>query len=323
MFRKEIGIDIGTTQITICSAEGGLLYRGPSVAAIDVDGGEILEAGNEALALVKAAPERATLCWPVWDRVVKSANVLSAILRTFLRRALGRTLFRPVAMVCIPCDLTEAQVNAVEDAVLAAGVSRVHLLEAPLCATLGVGFDFSVPKGRMVIHMGASRVEAAVVFLGDMVVHKTTHVAGQSFDLAIVEYMQKAFNMKITRRTAEQIKIRIARVVDHNDVKYLDVKGRDIQTGERRVQTLASKDMMDVLKDVLVPVIDVAYAMVENTVEEMRADIAAGGVVLTGGGILSGVAQLLADALGVRVSVAANAETAAAEGAARALARLR
>ncbi|MBR6728475.1 MAG: rod shape-determining protein [Clostridia bacterium] len=155
MLRKNLGIDIGTKRIAIYSTDEGLLLREPSAAAVDIDTDEVVEAGNLALRLVEANPDRLRLCWPVWDPVVKSADVLSAILRIFLRRSIGRTMLKPQAMVSIPCDLTEAQTNAVEDAVLQAGISKVHLLEAPRCAALGVGLDFSSPVGQMLVHIGA------------------------------------------------------------------------------------------------------------------------------------------------------------------------
>ncbi len=186
MLRKGIGIDIGTTQISICTIEGGLLLKEPNVAALEIDSDRVVAVGQEALQAVKEAPAHLQLCWPAWDGVVKYAGVLSVMLRTFLRRALGHTLLRPQVMVSIPCDLTETQINAVEDAMLAAGAARVHLLEAPLCAALGVGLDFSVPVGQMLVHIGATRTEAAVIFLGDMVAHKTAHVGGVQFDTAIV-----------------------------------------------------------------------------------------------------------------------------------------
>lgn len=323
MLRKGIGIDIGTTQISICSLDGGLLLKEPNVAAVELATGKVVGVGNAALRLQKEAPGHIQLCWPVWDPVIKRANILSEILRTFLRRALGRTMLRPHAMISIPCDLTEAQINAVEDAALAAGIGRVHLLEAPLCAALGVGFDFSVPVGQMIIHIGASRTEAAVIFLGDMVAHKTTPVGGTQFDSAIIHYMREKYQLYIGRRTAEQIKIRIAMVADHTEVRKLDVKGRDIQTHEQRIVTIGSDQMKDALKGVLVPVMDVACAMIEDTADEMRADIAKGGIVLSGGGVLQGMDQFLADFMGVRATIASNADTAAVEGAAKALAKLR
>ena len=122
MLRKNLGIDLGTKQISIGSTEEGLLLREPAVAAMDIDTDEVVEAGTPAMRLVEANPDRLRLFCPLWDSVVKSASVLSAILRIFLRRAVGRTMLKPQVMVSIPCDLTEAQTNAVEDAVLAAGV---------------------------------------------------------------------------------------------------------------------------------------------------------------------------------------------------------
>ncbi len=323
MLRKGLGIDIGTTQISICTIEGGLLLKEPNVAALDVDTEKVVEVGQAALSLAKEVPGRVCLCWPAWDGIVKYAGVFSTILRVFLRRAVGHTLLRPHVMISIPCDLTEAQSNAVEDAVLAAGAARVHFLEAPLCAALGVGLDFSVPVGQMLVHIGASRTEAAVIFLGDMVAHKTAHVGGVQFDMAIVKYMQEKYQLQIGRRTAEQLKIRLGMVADHTDVKSLEVKGRDLKTRERRVVTVTSDKMKDAFKDVLLPVMDVACAMVENTVDEMRADIVKGGIVLSGGGILPGMDQFFADFMGVRATIATNADTAAAEGAAKALAKLR
>lgn len=323
MLRKEIGIDIGSTQISICTPDGVLLLREPNVAALDGETGKVLAAGDDAIRLYKEKSGNVHLCYPAWDSVVKHANVLSTILREFLYRALGRTLLRPHAMVCIPCDLTEAQINATEDAVMAAGVARVHLLEAPLCAALGVGFDFSVPTAQMILHIGASRTEAAVIFLGDILVRKTAHVGGVRFDEAIVRYVQEKYQLAISPRTAEQIKIRLVMLADGAPAKTQDVRGRDMKTRESRVITLSSDQMKDALKEALIPVVDAALSMVEGTADEIRVDIAKGGVVLTGGGVLAGMDQFLADVMGVRATIATNADTAAVEGAAKALAKLR
>ena len=323
MLRKEIGIDIGTTQISICTPDGVLLLREPNVAVLDPDTGKVLATGHGALRLHKERKGLVQLCYPARDGVVKHANVLSAILREFLYRALGRTFLRPHALVCVPCDLTEAQIAATEDAVLAAGVSRVHLLETPLCAALGVGFDFSVPTAQMIIHVGASRTEAAVIFLGDMLIRKTAHVGGVHFDEAIRRYMLEKYQLSISGRMAEQIKIRFVRVDDHDDVTTQEVRGRDATTKELRVVKLKSNEMKEALKNVMFPIVDAALSMAEDSADEIRVDIAKGGVVLTGGGVLRGLGQFLADILGVRASVATNADTAAAEGAAKALAKLR
>ena len=322
MLRKNLGIDIGTKQISICSMDEGLLLREPSVAALDIDTDEVIAAGNSALRLVDANPDRLRLCWPIWDPIVKSADILSSMLRMFFRRAIGRTMLRPQVMVSIPCDLTEAQTNAVEDAVLAAGAARVHLLEAPLCAALGVGFDFSSPVGQLLVHVGASRTEVAMIFIGEMVTHLTVPVGGVSFDSAIIEYMRNKHGIFIGKRTAEQIKIRIGNVAKSAEEKKLDVKGKCIKTKESKVVTISSKEMLGALTEPLTAILDAIIAVIEQTGDDMRADIAKSGVMLTGGALLAGMDNFFDEVMGLRVRRAANAETAAVEGAVTALSRL-
>ncbi len=322
MLRKSLGIDIGTTQTTICSTESGILLQEPTVAAIDADTEDVLEAGAAALRLAVEQQGRVTLCYPVWDTVVKSAGVLAAILRIFMRRALGRTVLRPHVLVSIPCDLTESQENAVEDAVLAAGAGKVHLLEAPLCAALGVGFDFSAPTGQMLVHMGAARTEAAMIFLGDMVTHVSVPVGGKRFDSAISRYVRSKHGIQIGTRTAEQIKLRIGELSNTEQPQEISVKGRVIGGKATRVVTLSSREILTALKEPLTDVLDAIVSVVEQTGDDMRADISKSGLVLTGGAILQGMDQFLADVMGLRTKRAPNAATAAAEGAALALQRL-
>ena len=322
MLRKNLGLDLGTKQISICSMDEGLLLREPAVAALDIDTNEVIAAGESAMHLVKAHPDRLRLCWPLWEPVVKSADILSSMIRNLLRRAVGRTVLRPQVMVAIPCDLTEAQTNAVEDAVLSAGASRVHLLEAPLCAALGVGFDFSSPVGQLVVHVGASRTEVAMIFIGEMVTHLTVPVGGTNFDSAIMEYMRNKHGILIGKKTAEQIKIRIGNVAKSAEEKKLDVKGLTVKDRTSRVVTISSKEMLGALTEPLTAILDAIIAVIEQTGDDMRADIAKTGVMLTGGALLAGMDKFLDEVMGLRVRRAANAETAVVEGTVVALSRL-
>ena len=198
----------------------------------------------------------------------------------------------------------------------------VHLLEAPLCAALGVGFDFSSPVGQMLVHMGASRTEAAMIFIGDMVTHVSVPTGGNQLDSAIIRYVRDRHRLFIGRRTAEQIKMRIGILSPDEAEKKLDVKGRSIEGKIPRVITLSSREMLGAMKEPVTAILDAVLSVVEQTGDDMRADIARGGVVLTGGGIPQGMDQFLADVMGLRTRIAPNAATAVAEGAAIALGRL-
>ncbi len=321
MLRKGIGLDIGTTQTTICTAEEGILLKEPSIVAMDVDTGEVLEAGNAAFEKQKSTPDRVRLIRFSYDELVKAPGLLTSMLRIFLRRALGRTAFRPRVMVSIPCDLTESQTNALEDAVLAAGVSRVHLLEAPLCAALGAGFDFSSPVGQMLVHIGATRTEAAMIFIGDMVTHCTVPAGGNAFDSAIMRYLRDRHGLFVGKRTAEQVKIRIGKLIPDKE-KKLEVRGRSVADKSPKSVMVCEPEMLVAMKDPISEVLDAVMTVIEQTGPDLKADISKNGIVLTGGGCLGGMDQFLADVIGVRAKCAAGAATAAATGAAIALERL-
>lgn len=322
MFRKNLGIDIGATQISICSVDDGLLLKEPAVAAVDVDSEEVVEAGQNAMRVVSESPDRYRLCWPLWDPLLKCAEILSKMFQIFIYRAIGKTALRPQVMISIPCDLTESEANAIEDAALAARVSQAHLLEAPLCAALGAGVDFSAPSAHFLLHVGASRTEAAVLFMGEMVVHTTIPFAGNQFDSAIIRYMRNKKGLYIGKRTAEQIKIRLATLKDEEE-RTLDVKGRCMKTQEPRVERLSSKEMLGALYDPLGKIVDAVIEMLRKVDDDMRADIVKEGILLTGGGIVKGMEWFFEQLFRVRVRRAPNADVAAVEGAALALARLR
>ena len=90
MLRKGIGLDIGTTQITICTVDEGVLLKEPSVVAVDVDTNEVLEAGNAAFEKQKAAPDHVRLVQFSFDDLVRAGGLLTARLRIFVRRSGGR-----------------------------------------------------------------------------------------------------------------------------------------------------------------------------------------------------------------------------------------
>jgi rod shape-determining protein MreB len=170
--------------------------------------------------------------------------------------------------------------------------------------------------------VGASRTEVAMIFIGEMVTHLTVPVGGTNFDSAIMEYMRSKHGILIGKKTAEQIKIRIGNVAKSAEEKKLDVKGRCVKTKESRVVTISSKEMLGALTEPLTAILDAIISVIEQTGDDMRADIAKTGVMLTGGALLAGMDKFLDEVMGLRVRRAANAETAVVEGTVIALSRL-
>ena len=64
MKQYDIGIDLGTTSIIIATEEQGVVFRQPTIGAVDTRTNTIIAVGDEALQMVAVRPPISTLCAP-------------------------------------------------------------------------------------------------------------------------------------------------------------------------------------------------------------------------------------------------------------------
>lgn len=62
MKQYDIGIDLGTTSIIIATEEQGVVFRQPTIGAVDTRTNSIIAVGDAALKMVGRAPAISTLC---------------------------------------------------------------------------------------------------------------------------------------------------------------------------------------------------------------------------------------------------------------------
>ncbi len=150
---------------------------------------------------------------PLRHGVIADFEVTEAMLRYFIRKRVDRRTAHPRLIVCAPSGVTEVEKRAVEEAALAAGARRVHLIEEPIAAAIGAGLAIEEPIGRMVVDIGGGTSEVAVISLGGIVLSRSVRVGGYEMDDAISHYMRDAHQLAIGSRTAEAIKIGIGSAV--------------------------------------------------------------------------------------------------------------
>ena len=131
------------------------------------------------------------------------------MLRQFVGKVLNSRFARPRMVICAPSGITEVEKRAVEEASLAAGARRVHLIEEPIAAAIGAGLEIAEPIGRMVVDIGGGTSEVAVISLGGIVLSRSLRVGGYELDEAITRYLRLEHQLAIGSQTAEAIKIAI------------------------------------------------------------------------------------------------------------------
>ena len=127
--------------------------------------------------------------------------------------------------------------------------------------------------------------------------------------------MRKKHNLLIGDNTAEEIKIKIGTAFKRPEIEYLEVTGRNLVTGLPRTVKVSSEETEEALRDTTGQVVEAIHSVLEKTPPELAADIAARGIVLTGGGsLLRGLEDLIAYKTGINTMTAEDPMTAVAIG---------
>lgn len=89
------------------------------------------------------------------------------MIKYFVQKSLGRRMLKkPRISICVPCQITEVEQKAVEEAAYAAGAREVCLVEEPVAAAIGAGLDIMKPFGNMIVDIGGGTTDVAVISLG-------------------------------------------------------------------------------------------------------------------------------------------------------------
>jgi rod shape-determining protein MreB len=316
MLYSDIGIDLGTASVLVYVRGRGVVLKEPSVIALDTDTNTIRAIGEEARMMLGRTPGNIVAIRPLRQGVISDYTTTEKMLKYFIQKAVGRKNFRkPRISVCVPSGVTEVEKKAVEDATYQAGARYVEIIEEPIAAAIGAGIDIGRPCGNMIVDIGGGTTDIAVISLGGAVVSTSIKVAGDDFDEAIVRYMRKKHNLLIGDNTAEEIKIKIGTAFKRPEIEYLEVTGRNLVTGLPRTVKVSSEETEEALRDTTGQVVEAIHSVLEKTPPELAADIAARGIVLTGGGsLLRGLEDLIAYKTGINTVTAEDPMTAVAIG---------
>jgi len=210
--------------------------------------------------------------------------------------------------------------KAVKESALSAGAREVFLIEEPMAAAIGAGLPVREPQGSMVIDIGGGTTEIGVISLGGLVVSKSVRIAGDRFDRAIVDYVNKKYNLIIGERTAEEIKIEVGTSIKLDKELKMFVKGKNRISGLLETITVTSEDVREALREPIKELGEALKEVLEQTPADLAGDIVENGIVLTGGGaLLRGIDKYFSDLVSLPVYIAEEPLLAVAKGTGMAL----
>jgi len=315
----DIGIDLGTSKTVIFSSSKVVLEL-PNAVTVDAESWEPIYFGEKAKQTLGRTPDSLVCVSPIERGVIADYDIAEAMLKNYMHKAFGNKIMRPKIMATLPAGLTELQHHSLTNLVESAGGRNVSVIEGPLAIAFGLGLDFSVPHGSLIVDIGAGTTDIAVVSLGSIAVCESLKTASLDFDAQIIRYVRKEYNIEIGPLTAEMIKMKIGTAVKRDIEVAMVAKGRNVFTGLPESFEISGSEVYDAISDTVDAICDGIRQVINKTDPDLVADIMADGMYLTGGGsCLVGLKEKISEYLGIEINTLDDPTYSVVKGAAVAL----
>ena len=316
-----VGLDLGSANLTICLENEGIVLREPSyVLTMREDTDDVLAVGRDARQMLGRTPKDVALFSPVMDGAVADVDLATLLIKALSEKALGkrRALEKNRLVVSMATGATRVEHAAAEAAVRAAGAKRAALIRGSIAAALGAGMSIEEAKGVMVVLIGGSTTEVAVISMNGVVAARTSRTGSLALDEAIMRYIRREKGLIIGQRTAEDLKIDLgtAMEIPMDQLENVTLRGRDAKTGRPATAEINTLDIQRAILPALDNLLENIREAFENTPAELAEDMLANGIHLCGGGaLLDGLAERLSNLLNLPVHVGENPQDEVAIGA--------
>ena len=316
-----VGLDLGSANVTICLENEGVVLREPSyVLTLRDDPDEVLGVGRDARQMLGRTPKDVALLSPVMDGAVADVEQATLLMKSLAEKALGksRALEKNRLVVSMATGATRVEHAAAQSAVRASGAKKAALIRASIAAALGAGLSIEEAKGVMVVLIGGSTTEVAVLSMNGVVAARTTRTGSLALDEDIMRYIRREKGLIIGQRTAEDLKIDLATALEipMTEVENVTLRGRDARTGKPATAEINALDVQRAILPALDNLLESIREAFENTPAELAEDLLTNGIHLSGGGaLLEGLRERLAAMLNIPVNISENPQDEVARGA--------
>ncbi len=304
-FRGSVAIDLGTVNTLVWVAGRGIVLEEPTAIAIDTAIGKVAAVGAAADALADKEPQDIQVIHPLRDGVIADLDATAAMLHTFLRRARkrGRPLLGPLvranALVCVPSGATPVERRSI---VAALSIRRpryhVRLIDEPVAAAAGAGFDLDGGAGGFVVDIGGGTTEVAVVAGWRVVKSQSLRKAGNAMDDAIMQAARSELGLIISQRAARHLKTTLG--VTGGAQGSAEVVGLDVAQRTPRSEDVPGKLVAAVLEPIVAAITGTVQEMLSEIPAGLAEDVVRGKLRLAGGGaLLPGLAARIETAAGI------------------------
>ena len=316
MFANHVGIDLGTATTMVFMNDKGVILQEPTLVAVNKRTEQVVAIGRKARMMIGRTPQHIEVVHPIQQGVIYDYEVTEQIFRYIFRKAQGVSprILGPLVTIGVPCDISQAEISAVRDAVIDAGARKVSIVYEPFAAAVGMKIPIQEEKAVMVIDVGGGTSDAMIIAGGEIVATSGIRVAGNTLDAAIVKGLREKKHIIVSPHTAEDLKIATMRSA--KDQKVFSVRGRNSNTGLPLETEVSFKEIVNFITPCLEKIVEHVGIFISKASPEIQADLKDTSIFFVGGGpAIHTFSERIEASLGLRVTIPENPTSVVAKGA--------
>ena len=284
--RSGVAIDLGTVNTLVYVAGRGIVIDEPTAIAISRETGQVASVGLAADALTGKEPVGIEVIHPLRSGVIADLDATVVMLQAFLRRArVRRRLAKTIAVVCLPVEVTGVERRSVVAAVEALRPRcAVQLVDEPVAAAAGSGFDLSAGSGAFVVDIGGGTTDIAVLAGGHLVRASSIRLGGDTMDEAVARAVKREYGLLIGRNAARTLKMTLG--LADSDLTEAETVGVDAARRTPRTERVSADLISAAIEPTVASIVGAVREMLSDIPPNLAEEVVRSKIRLSGGGAL-------------------------------------
>ncbi|MBE7075670.1 MAG: hypothetical protein E7375_01190 [Clostridiales bacterium] len=283
MKKIKFAIEIGGGYTCIYVRGQGLALKEPTLVAAEptADGYKVIALGNDAKKLVGKTKENIEIFTPSPSGEFSHYEYSVILLKHFLKKV-GFKAHEDNALVIVPCGLSAKEKENILSVCEGANMGYVVLVPSVLCSCIGEGRSIDTSKVNMVVDIGGTATDLAVINMSTILKGATLGIGGKSIDAAIVNYLAYSQELVIGLPTAESLKNEVGSLY-LNDTLNMEITGVDAQSKSPKGAVILSNDLRNAIEPFFSEIVRAIDTTINTLPPEIVADIINNKILVVGG----------------------------------------
>lgn len=283
MRKIKYAIEMGGGYTCIYVKGEGLALKEPTLIAAEPteDGYKVIAMGQDAKKLVGKTKDNVETFTP--SACGEHSNYEYSVI--LLKHFLSKVGFKPhedSALFITSCGVTAREKENILKVCEGANMGYVALVPSVLCSCVGEGRSIDGSKVNMVVDIGGTGTDLAVINMSAILKGATLGVGGKSIDASIVNFLAYTQELVIGLPTAEMLKNEVGSLYV-NDTLNMEITGIDAQTKSPRSVVIFSTDLKKAIEPFFNEIVRAIDTTINTLPPEIVADIINNKLLFVGG----------------------------------------